>query len=315
MRQLTYQLIKRHVNHVFNTTTYPRLTPISAAIVNKAYKSSVSTPIKSVDRLVVNKNMTLRYCHPMPVSDETADNAKKASDGRRPLVVFFAWMLAKDQHIEKYRNLYFKRGFDVLTVKTSPLELIFPTRGSQKVAENVMNFMHEKRSDYPSVVVHAFSVGAYQFGEVLVHLQRNGTVLADLAHTVKGVIVDSVADMNVIPVGLSRAVTKNSALRAVFKAMISTHMKLFYSIATKHYAASSEAYKNNVFRCPSLIICSKRDIVGNAEDNRKVMDRWRENNIEVQWKCFENSTHVGHLHKYPEEYKHEIDSFLKKINL
>jgi hypothetical protein len=270
-----------------------------------------------VDRLVVNKNMTLRYCHPTPVSTQTAVDDQHKSDRKssRPLVVFFAWMLAKEPHLEKYRNLYFKRGFDVLTVKTSPLELLLPRRGSQVVAKNVMNFVNEVYDQYSEIVIHAFSVGGYQFGEVLVQLERNDKILAKLVRTVKGLIVDSVADMEAIPVGLSRAVTTNSVLRVIFKNLIAMHMKVFNSVATVHYRASSEAYKNNAIRCPSLIICSNKDIVGNPEANRKVMERWHQKNIDVQWKCFEKSRHVGHYQTYPEEYNKEIDSFLKKINL
>ncbi len=86
--------------------------------------------------------MTLRYCHPIPVAS-TQNNNSTEKQTTRPLVVLFAWMLAKDKHIEKYRNLYFQRGFDVLTVKTEPFELLLPERGSQRIARNVLTFLND----------------------------------------------------------------------------------------------------------------------------------------------------------------------------
>lgn len=261
--------------------------------------------------------MTLRYCHPAinvkPVVTDV-DNKLEEKPIRR-LAVLFAWMLAKDKHLEKYRNLYFRRGFDVLTVTTSPLELLLPERGSQPIAKNVLNFMNDQISNYPEIVVHAFSVGGYQFGEVLVEMakDKNKQILNNMRKAIKGLICDSSADMEAIPNGLSRAVTDNWFLQKALKNYIAFHMKLFDSIATKHYMASSQAFKNNVVRCPALILVSHDDAVGNPEANQRVRESWLKLGLHVQWKCFDSSSHVGHLHRYPEEYQREVDLFLKKV--
>ena len=233
----------------------------------------------------------------------------------RRLAVLFAWMLAKEKHLERYRNLYFRRGFDVLTVTTSPLELLLPEKGSQPIAKNVLNFMNDQITNYPEIVIHAFSVGGYQFGEVLVEMAKetNLHILRNMSKAIKGLICDSGADMEAIPKGLSRAVTNNRFLQKLFKNYIAFHMKLFHSIATKHYFASEQAFKNNVIRCPSLILVSYDDVVGNPEANQRVRESWQRNGIQVQWKCFDSSSHVGHLLKYPEEYQREVDIFLNKV--
>jgi len=235
----------------------------------------------------------------------------------RPLAVIFAWMLAKDKHIEKYRNLYFQRGFDVLTVKTEPFELLLPERGSQRIARSVLKFLNDAIKQYPQIVIHAFSVGAYQFGEVLVQMEKkeNESILKTMHSAVKGMVFDSAADLKAIPNGLSRAVTENPILRVIYRNTIATHMKLFYNIATKHYLASSNAFHNNVLRCPALLLLSHDDVVGNPAANQRVMNRWKENGIDVSWKCWDTSSHVGHLIKYPREYEDQVDSFLKKIQI
>jgi hypothetical protein len=262
--------------------------------------------------------MTLRYCHPIPVaSTENNKNLIEKETITRPLVVLFAWMLAKDKHIEKYRNLYFQRGFDVLTVKTEPFELLLPERGSQRVARNVLTFLNDAIKQYPKIIIHAFSVGAYQFGEVLVQMEKkeNGSLRKTMQNAIQGMIFDSAADLEAIPNGLSRAVTENPILRFIYRNAITTHMRLFYNIATKHYLASSKAFHNNILRCPALLLLSHDDVVGNPAANQKVMNQWVKNGIEVHWKCWGSSSHVGHLIKYPKEYESQVNNFLKRIQI
>lgn len=53
------------------------------------------------------------------------------TEKHRPLVVMLAWMLAKKQHLNKYAEVYLKRGYDVLTVHITPWQLMWPVNGSQ----------------------------------------------------------------------------------------------------------------------------------------------------------------------------------------
>lgn len=230
-------------------------------------------------------------------------------------------MLAKETHLEKYREIYFKHGFDVLTVKTSPFQLFLPTMGSQKVAQNVIDFLRSHLASYPKILIHGFSVGGYQFGEVLLKMSNGLTGnevdanLSTLKNNIKGMIFDSAVDIDGIPNGFSKAMVGKSPLQPALQAMIASHMKICYPIATKHYQASSRAFHNTLLRCPALMLVSNKDPVGTPAGNEKVANRWRELGIKVDWKCWDKSTHVTHLHNYPDEYKNEIDTFLKKIDL
>ncbi|CAG2117264.1 unnamed protein product, partial [Medioppia subpectinata] len=91
-------------------------------------------------------------------------NCKDSSNGlkSRPLVVLLTWLMAQDKHVDKYSNLYLEKGFDVLTVKTNPFDLLFPTIGSRKIAQNCVTVLQKELTQYSSVILHAFSVGAYQ---------------------------------------------------------------------------------------------------------------------------------------------------------
>ena len=114
----------------------------------------------------LDKNIELRRRYSSAVvngSSETSD-IDSQNDHKR-LAIIFAYMLPKEKHLDKYRSIYFNKGFDVVTVKTSPFEFFFPTIGAHKIADNLIEqLLHQPSlSKYSDIVVHGFSVGGYQF--------------------------------------------------------------------------------------------------------------------------------------------------------
>jgi hypothetical protein len=170
---------------------------------------------------------------------------------RRPLTVILAWMLAKDKHLEKYRQLWFRRGFDVLTVKTSPLDLLLPPIGGQVVASNLIKYLTEINSQYNEIVIHAFSVGGYQLGETVVKLQSSDEH-KDIRDSIKGIVLDSMVYIEDAAPGLSRAITTNPVLQPILETSISTFLKIFHNISYKNYLKVSDSLFNPFFRCPGI---------------------------------------------------------------
>ena len=232
----------------------------------------------------------------------------------RQLAVLFAWMSAKDKHLVKYQKLYINRGFDVLTVTTEPLQLLFPEKGAQPIARAVLEFLlSDQVVNYQAIIVHAFSVGCYQFSEVLVEMERDKEVVARMSKVIKGVVLDSGPDINVIGEAMSNIMTKNSLAQMLIKNYINLHLSLFHRISTQHYIRACQALEDNAIRCPVLIMVSNADRIGRPENSRRFVNAWLQNGVHVQWKCFDNSGHVAHYYKYPEQYEQEIDKFLIKM--
>lgn len=89
-----------------------------------------------------------------------------------PLVLIMSWLMAKERHLKKYAGIYLELGFDVMVVHLTPWQLLWPTKGAQIVAGDVVKFL-DSNSSYAPIVVHGFSVGAYLFGEVLLKIASN----------------------------------------------------------------------------------------------------------------------------------------------
>ena len=172
--------------------------------------------------------------------------------------------------MDKYRILYMERGFDVLTIKVNVWDFLIPQSGSQKIAAYIVRFMIEHRHRYRAYIFHAFSVGAYQMGELFVCLgkeinkQTQGETRNMLKGRLKGlllplsnycltytfyppalslsvplgIVYDSALDIDEAPLGLSKATTNNSVLQWAIMTLMNAHLRLCYHIATRHYISS-----------------------------------------------------------------------------
>lgn len=246
----------------------------------------------------------------------------------RPLAVLLTWLAAREKHIEKYRNLWLQKGFDVLTVKMDPHQLLLPKYGSIPLIQDVVRFLYSVSSVYPDFVLHCFSVGAYQFGEILNHLndpefmktirkesKSDRDPKAAIEQAIKGIIFDSAVNLDGVATGVSRAMTANPVLCKSLEVAIRGHMILSHPVATKYYERASEfAHGNYLTEAPALLIASNKDLIGAPYMSEKMMEQWRNNGVSVTMKTFEDSGHVQHMHQYPSEYKAQIDTLLKKVD-
>ena len=210
----------------------------------------------------------------------------------------------------------------------NPSQFLLPNYGSIPMIQDLVRFLYSVSKIYPDVVLHCFSVGAYQFGEMLAQLNDPEfleTVRAKntdedpksmIERVIKGIIFDSPVNLDGIAKGISRAMTANSVLCKTLETAVDTHLKIARPVATVYYERASDfAHENRMTQAPGLLLVSEKDHIGAPEMSMKLMDKWIANGIDVRMKIFEKSGHVQHFAKYPVEYKNEVDSFLKKLNL
>ncbi|CAN7949182.1 unnamed protein product, partial [Ixodes pacificus] len=231
-----------------------------------------------------------------------------------PLAILMAWLEAKEAHLQRYRQLYLDQGFDILTVRTHLMQLALPKGGAQRVAQMVLDFLLEN-PNYARLVVHAFSVGGYQMGEVLVRMRQSGGRYMDLLPRFKAQVYDSPVDVAGTAAGFSIAATKNPLLQKVIQVLMKTQAAVLYPVSTAYHKAASRAFYDNFLTCPALLINSKGDRVSSLEDSIRVADCWRKKGTDVSICTFEDSRHVQHITKYPDQYANEVIRLLRKAQL
>ncbi|GBM22569.1 hypothetical protein AVEN_183994-1 [Araneus ventricosus] len=274
-----------------------------------------AVPFHKVIAPVLSRHLAVRKMHTQSINKtlqlKSVDEIQNDSSKKKPLALILAWMLAKETHLEKFRKLYISRGFDVLTVNTAPKDLLFPVSGSQVIAKNVLDYFTSHET-YEDIVVHAFSVGCYLMGEMFVQMRKDSEKYKDISSRIRSVILDSFVDFEGIQIGFSRAVTKYPITIKILEWYVSIHLALMFNVATKHYLTSSKNFHKTPLKCPALVFVSEADKVGSLVGNQMLIDNWQAMGVDVKMKCWKDSKHVSHWHKYQDEYVAEVDKFLSK---
>lgn len=204
----------------------------------------------------------------------------------KPLVVILAWLQAKQKHLKKYAELYTNQGFDVLVAQVTPWQLLWPVKGCQVVAGDLLKFLHANHT-YSPMVVHGFSVGGYFWGEVMVHMAREMEKYQPVLDRIIAQVWDSAADITEIPVGVPKALfPRNDTLAKALKSYMLYHMKTFHDAATVHYIRSSQMFHFTLVQAPALFFVSKTDPVGAERSNDSVRQDWESKGISVSFSNF-----------------------------
>lgn len=169
---------------------------------------------------------------------------------------------------------------------------------------------------YKQMVLHGFSVGGYIWGECLAEMEKDRQRYQTVVDRIMGQIWDSAADISEIPIGVPKALfPRNPRLQTALRNYMLYHMKTFHEAATQHYIRSSQFFHMNYVHTPALFFVSKTDPVGAEASNRRVADSWIANGVNLTWKCFDRSPHVGHFHKHRDEYLQYLFDHLRSINM
>ncbi|XP_077994861.1 transmembrane protein 53-like [Glandiceps talaboti] len=231
----------------------------------------------------------------------------------KPIVLLFSWMAAKQKHLERFADYYLNRGCDVLTIKTTPMQLLIPRKGTQVIAENVVQFVQQEEYRNRPLFVHAFSVGAYLYSEVLIKMQ-NMIQQENTIPRIIGQVYDSAVDLDDIPIGLSKALVKNPLLQVSFQKSLELYLRATQKMTRQHYVKASKTFKHSPVPAPALFIYSKADPIGSAEINEKVITFMRnELGYSIDGVCFEDSLHCSHMYKYPKDYLGALNKFLQRF--
>lgn len=72
-------------------------------------------------------------------------------------------------------------------------------------------------------------------------------------------------------------------------------------------------FHGTILKKPALLLVSENDLIGPPSSNNVLRANWERGNIKVTFQCWQDSTHIAHFMKHPDEYlallyKHLEDS-------
>ena len=115
----------------------------------------------STNQPILSEHIKFQACSEPAINDDV---------NPRPLILLFAWMLAKDAHLDKYRKLWTTRGFDIITIQTSPSDLLVPAFGTTQTVRLLIDYLANHPKPYQKIIFHNLSVGNYVAFEFLYEL-------------------------------------------------------------------------------------------------------------------------------------------------
>ncbi|KAH8390070.1 hypothetical protein KR200_006335 [Drosophila serrata] len=249
----------------------------------------------------ITKNMTLYTNNKTHVEFDPKTLAFKKPTGN-PLVLMMAWLMAKQKHLKKYAQIYTEMGFDVMVVHITPWQLLWPVKGTQVVAAETLRFLENNKS-YEPIVMHGFSVGAYQLGEIMLQMSRDMDRYGSILDRFVCQVWDSAADITEIPVGVPKSIfPKNERMQSALRNYTLYHLKTFHNQATIHYMRSSQMFHSTLLKAPALFFVSDNDPIGPPSSNQAVRDNWERADIKCTFKRWERSQHAAHYIKHRDEY-------------
>lgn len=288
-----------------------------AALLNATFVAdqhiNMATPSRDLTIQEISRSLQLYSKDRKPI-EKDPKTLRVGNISDKPTVLVFSWLNAKQKHLAKYAKLYTEQGYDVVVAQLTPWQLLWPMKGSQLVAADIVKFLKNNEFKH-GLIFHGFSVGGYLWGECLVHIARDLQNYQVVLDRVKAQIWDSAADITEIPEGVPRALfPRNPTLQNALRKYMIYHMKAFHEPATSHYIRSSQMFHTNLLRCPALFLVSKTDPVGTELANGRVRDSWESSGVKCTFKCWDRSPHVGHFLKHPQEYVEHVFSHLRQLD-
>ena len=238
----------------------------------------------------------------------------------KPLVVILGWNDCKLRHLEKYSNIFQSKGWSTICVPAKSFNTFFRSGTAlKKIGLYIVEVIKDQtqndqtQNDQP-VLLYAFSNGGCG---IYFHLAEALTNI-DSPHLNSVNVIGSIFDS--CPVNptiesvrrVQLSITEN-VRSPILRAMIWYPVGLLLPLLVKINPLLQRFFHDLAkipLGCPQLFLYSKADHLALPEDIEEHIADRRVLGIQVFSKCWDNSSHVQHYIKFPEEYVKLLEDFV-----
>lgn len=243
---------------------------------------------------------------------------KADKDGKRSsntLVVFFGFYGASERAIESYCEVYHRYGFDVVYVKSYLKQFAWP-KNSQTLAAVLLNHIKTDLQHYQNILVHAMSMGAYNFTVVMGEFYDKPEVYRDVENKVRAVVYDSIVigSLKNMSRGVGRGASKNPVIQRLIPLSMSAYLNATYPFTVRIFNHYIDQFKQKPLNVPTLLFYSKDDPMADYSVLSGLVKEWKGKfTFSLSEKCWDTSKHARHLQTHKDDYLSTLQNFLKAI--
>lgn len=248
------------------------------------------------------------------LTSSAAGRLRPASEEPRPVLLMLPWLFSRPQAQAKYRDIYFRSGFDVLVVESEVKDFLWPRWGLD-CGQRLLELLHSDRFVSRPLLVHAFSIGGYTFAQMLVHISNDMQKYEEFTKRIRGQVYDSLVIGSVETMATGLGKTLLPKLERLLKQASMLYFNIFQRQTVDYYNKGLDVVWNTPVKAPALFFFCDNDALSDSQVVTEMIAYWQKRGIEVTAKQWETSTHAGHLKEHPQEYLNTLNMFLHSIGI
>ena len=233
----------------------------------------------------------------------------------KPLVVILGWNDCKPKHLEKYSNIFEAKGWLTICLPAKSFNTFFRSGTEvKKIGMYIAEVINDQTQKDQPVFLYAFSNGGCA---VYFHLTEALTTAGGPHYNsvnVVGSIFDScpvkptIESVGRVQISMTEHM-KNPVVRPIVWYTVGFVLPLLVKINPMIQRFFDDLAKIPI-TCPQLFLYSKADHLAFCDDVEEHMNDRKAQGVKVFSKCWDDSLHVQHYMKYPEEYLKLLDEFV-----
>ncbi|XP_041114449.1 transmembrane protein 53 isoform X2 [Polyodon spathula] len=277
------------------------------ANTNSTNKMQKATITSGVTAQRISKTITF-------YKNESETASMLQQNGPKPLLLLLPWLGSRPHAVDKYREIYFRQGFDVLTVESKTSHFLWPRWGLDYGAQ-VLELLQSDSFVSRPLLLHAFSIGGYIFSQMMVHISKNAQQYKSMTDRIKGQIYDSlvIGSVERMATGVGKMVLPK------VEGLVSKGTLLYFSVlkgyTVDYYNVAIGMFWNNPLQTPALFFYCENDPLSDHKEVERLLQSWHLQGINVMGKGWKDSLHAGHLRMHPQEYLTTLHRFLQSLNM
>ena len=250
---------------------------------------------------------------------QTPDKGLNTQDNN-PLVLFFPWLGATSGAIDKYCELYHKKGWDVLIVNATAKHFLWPPN-AKVITKDVLDYVMSKsvQDERTDFIVHSMSIGAFIYTVLFVELQNQPGKYKEFQNKLRGQIFDSIVigGLKHMGKGVAASITSNPLGDFSIRGLISMYLAVTRKHTVNYYDYTVKFFHDKPVTVPTLFYYALDDKFSDPNAMENLIGAWRAEHpkMDVTYKCWSKSVHAGHLRLHRQEYVSEMTHFLTKLGL
>ncbi|XP_045216638.2 uncharacterized protein LOC123566524 [Mercenaria mercenaria] len=300
--------------------TFCTMVNISSATAGKrAFYTEIYLPTSG--RVSSSVKLTEVSSRP-PMSDETSKMSEKfnirlanSCQCSKTLVIIFGFYGAPEKAIGNYCRLYHGYGFDAMYVPSFLKHFAWPNN-SLELATDLLSFVNRSCAKYEHILIHAFSMGAYNFTLCMSEMYRAPELYSSIEKRIEAVVYDSltIGTLKNMAHGVGMGLSKNRVLQTVIPLSMSLYFKLTNKYTVQVYEHFIDLFKQKPLQVPTLLFYCKNDPMSEYDVVEALVHDWKTKfSFSVVNKSWEKSKHSAHFLVHKDEYSKTLDNFLKGI--